>query len=136
MFARRRVQNRRSPRVRRHRVKQGRTDRRQYDNIHRAILTGLLSSVALRGDGYEYSVAGGGKAHVWPGSGVFQQKPKWLVAAEVVETTRRYLRTCGQIDPRWIERIAGHLVKRTYHGVHWDPPTLRPWPWSGSRSLA
>ncbi len=86
-----------------HRVKQGRTDRRQYDNVHRAILTGLLSSLALRGDGYEYSVAGGGKANVWPGSGVFQQKPKWLVAAEVVETTRRYLRTCGQIDPRWIE---------------------------------
>ena len=104
-----------------HRVKQGRTDRRQYDNIHRAILTGLLSSVALRGDNYEYSVAGGGKAHVWPGSGVFQQKPKWLVGAEVVETTRRYLRTCGQIDPRWIARIAGHLVKRTYHGVHWEP---------------
>ncbi len=39
----------------------------------------------------------------------------------MVETTRRYLRTCGQIDPRWIEPIAGHLVKRTYHGVHWAP---------------
>ena len=104
-----------------HRVKQGRTDRQQYDNVHRAILTGLLSSLAFRGDGYEYSVAGGGKANLWPGSGVFQQKPKWLVAAEVVETTRRYLRTCGQIDPRWIEPLAGHLVKRTYHGVHWAP---------------
>ena len=81
----------------------------------------MLSSLAIRGDGYEYTVAGGGKAHLWPGSGVFQQKPKWLVAAEVVETTRRYLRTCGRIDPRWIEPIAGHLVKRTYHGVHWAP---------------
>jgi len=104
-----------------HRVKQGRTDRRQYDNVHRAILTGLLSSLANRGDGYEYTVAGGGKALLWPGSGLFKQKPKWVVAAEVVETTRRYLRTCGQIDPRWIERIAGHLIKRTYHGVHWAP---------------
>jgi ATP-dependent helicase HrpA len=104
-----------------HRVKRGQTDRQQYDSIHRAILTGLLSSLALRGDGYEYTVAGGGKAHLWPGSGVFKQKPKWVVAAELVETTRRYLRTCGQIDPRWIERIAGHLVKRTYHGVHWAP---------------
>ena len=55
-----------------HRVKQGRTDRQQYDNVHRAILTGLLSNLALRGDGYEYTVAGGGKAHLWPGSGVFQ----------------------------------------------------------------
>ena len=43
------------------------------------------------------------------------------MAAEVVETTRRYLRTCGRIDPRWIEPIAGHLVKRTYRGVHWAP---------------
>src|SRR5208283_4648918 len=96
-------------------------DRQQYDNVHRAILTGLLSSLALRGDGYEYGVAGGGKAHIWPGSGVFEQKPKWLVGAEVVETTRRYLRTCGQVDPRWIEPIAAHLVKRSYHGVHWAP---------------
>ena len=104
-----------------HRVKQGRTDRQQYDKVHRAILTGLLSSLAHRGDGYEYTVAGGGKANLWPGSGIFQQKPKWLVAAEVVETTRRYLRICGQIDARWIEPIAGHLVKRSYHGVHWAP---------------
>jgi ATP-dependent helicase HrpA len=103
------------------RVKHGRTDPAQYDNLHRAILTGLLSSVALRGDGYEYTVAGGGKGHIWPGSGVFPQRPKWLVAAEVVETTRRYLRTCGQIDPRWIEPIAGHVLRRSYHGVHWAP---------------
>ncbi len=65
-------------------------------------------------------MAGGGKANIWPGSGLFKQKPKWIVAAELVETTRRYLRTCGRIDPRWIEPIAGHLVKRTYHGVQWD----------------
>ena len=102
------------------RGKQDRTDPRQYDNVHRAILTGLLSNLANRGEGYEYTVAGGGKASIWPGSGLFKQKPKWLVAAELVETTRRYLRTCGRIDPRWIEPIAGHLVKRTYHGVQWD----------------
>ncbi|MGA2061549.1 MAG: ATP-dependent RNA helicase HrpA, partial [Thermoguttaceae bacterium] len=103
------------------RIKQGRTDQQQYDNLHRAILAGLLSNVALRGDGHEYSVAGGGKANIWPGSGLFQQKPQWLVAAELVETTRRYMRTCARIDPIWIEPIAGHLVKRSYHGVHWDP---------------
>ncbi len=102
------------------RVKQGHTERQQFDQIHRAVLPGLLSNVALRGDGYEYAVAGGGKGHVWPGSGLFEQKPKWLVAAELVETTRRYMRTCGRIDPRWIESMAGHLVKRSYHGVHWE----------------
>jgi ATP-dependent helicase HrpA len=99
----------------------GRTERKQYDAIHRAILTGLLSNLAMRGDGYEYSVGGGGKANLWPGSGVFQGKPRWLVAAELVETTRRYLRTCGRIERRWIEPIAAHLVKRSYHGVYWDP---------------
>jgi ATP-dependent helicase HrpA len=102
-------------------VKQGRTERQQYDEVHRAILSGLLSSLAQRGDGYDYTVAGGGKANLWPGSGIFKAKPKWVVAAELVETTRRYLRTCGRIDPRWIEPIAGHLVKRSYHGVHWAP---------------
>ena len=53
------------------------------------------------------------RAYLWPGSGVFQEKPKWVVAAELVETTRRYLRICARIDPRWIEPIAGHLVKRS-----------------------
>ena len=93
----------------------------KHDAIHRAILTGLLSSLAIRGEMHDYSVAGGGKANLWPGSGVFRGKPKWIVAAEVVETTRRYLRTCGRIDPRWIERLAGHLVKRSYSDLHWDP---------------
>jgi ATP-dependent helicase HrpA len=104
-----------------HRLAQGQTDRQQYDNIHRAILTGLLSNIALRTEMNDYAVAGGGKANVWPGSGLFKPKPKWLVAAELVETTRRYLRTCGRIDPRWIEPIAAHLVKRTYHNVTWEP---------------
>jgi ATP-dependent helicase HrpA len=92
----------------------------RYDAIHRAILTGLLSSIALRGDGHEYTVAGGGKASVWPGSGMFRGNTKWVVAAEQVETTRRYLRCCARIDPRWIEPLAGHLLKRTYSDAHWE----------------
>ncbi len=88
--------------------------------IHRAILTGLLSSLAQKGETYEYAIAGGGKGNIWPGSGVFQGRPKWIVAAEVVETTRRYLRCCAKIDPRWIESLAGHLVKRSYRDPHWD----------------
>ena len=47
----------------------------------------------------------GGKAEPWPGSGMFHSKTKWIVAAEQVETTRRYLRCCGRIDPRWIEPL-------------------------------
>ena len=90
------------------------------DAIHRALLTGLLSNIAQRGETHEYNVAGGGKALVWPGSGTFAKKPKWVVAAEQIETTKRYLRTVAQIDPAWVERLATHLVKRTYSEPHWD----------------
>jgi ATP-dependent helicase HrpA len=92
----------------------------KYDAIHRAILAGLLSSIALRGEAHDYLVAGGGKANLWPGSGIFKSKTRWIVAAEQVETTRRYLRCCGRIDPRWLEPFAGHLIKRTYSDLHWD----------------
>ena len=78
----------------------------KYDSIHRAILAGLLSSIAMRGEGHDYNVAGGGKANLWPGSGMFRSKAKWIVAAEQVETTRRYLRCCGRIDPA-LDRAAG-----------------------------
>ena len=91
-----------------------------YDAIHRAILTGLLSGIAQRGEGHEYTVAGGGKVVLWPGSGLFRGTAKWVVAAEQVETTRRYLRCCARIDPRWIEPLAGHLIKRTYSDMHWE----------------
>ncbi len=94
--------------------------RDQYEPIHRAILTGLLSSVATRDDSGQYAVAGGGKALLWPGSGIFGGRPKWVVAAELVETGRRYLRFCAKVQPRWIEPIAAHLVKRAYSDVHWD----------------
>ena len=85
----------------------------------------------MRGEGHDYNVAGGGKANLWPGSGMFHSKTKWIVAAEQVETTRRYLRCCGRIDPRWIEPLAAHLIKRTYSELHWEANGPRPWPWSG-----
>ena len=95
-----------------------------YDAVHRAILTGLLANLGNRaGEGYEYNVAGGSKANLWPGSVLFQKKPSWVMAAESVETTRRYLRTCARIDPRWIEPAALHLVKRSYSEPHWQRKT-------------
>ncbi|MCY2962560.1 MAG: ATP-dependent RNA helicase HrpA [Planctomycetota bacterium] len=89
--------------------------------IHRALLTGLLSNVAMKGEGSEYTVGGGGKVFLWPGSGLLQHKPKWVVAGEQIETSKRYLRTIGKIDPGWIERLASHLVKRSYSDPAWDP---------------
>jgi ATP-dependent helicase HrpA len=91
------------------------------DAIHRALLTGFLSSIAQRsGETSEYLTGGGLKGVVWPGSGTFAKKPKWVVAAEVVETSKQYLRTVARIDPAWIEALAGHLVTRTQSEPHWD----------------
>jgi ATP-dependent helicase HrpA len=100
--------------------------RDDYDAIHRAILAGLLASVALRTETYEYTAAGGNKAYLWPGSGLFSKRPGWIAAAEMVETGKRYLRTCARIDPRWIEPLADHLVKRTYLDPHWDRASGTP----------
>ncbi len=90
------------------------------DAIHRALLAGLLSNIAYRPEGFEYSGAGGGKFFLWPGSSLFKKKPKWIVAAELVETTKRYLRTVARINPDWIEPLAGHLVNRTYSEPRWS----------------
>ena len=87
--------------------------------IHQALLTGFLSGVAYLSGDHEYTGAGGTKFHLWPGSGLFQTKPKWIVAAEVVETTRRYGRTVARINPNWLEPLAEHLVKRSYSDPHW-----------------
>ncbi|MDZ7619982.1 MAG: DUF3418 domain-containing protein, partial [Patescibacteria group bacterium] len=94
--------------------------RNEYEPIHRAILTGLLTNIANRSGKFDYAGTGGGKLHLWPGSGLFQAKPKWVVGAEMVETTKRYLRCCAQVDPAWIEPLALHLVRRSYSDPHWD----------------
>jgi ATP-dependent helicase HrpA len=88
--------------------------------IHRAILGGLLSNVAVRSDRYMYTTAASGKFQVWPGSAVFDSRPRWIVAAELVETTRRYLRVCARINRQWIESLAPHLLRRFYSDLRWE----------------
>ncbi|HVX15819.1 MAG TPA: ATP-dependent RNA helicase HrpA [Pirellulales bacterium] len=95
--------------------------RNDYEGIHRALLAGFLSSVAHRNESSEYTVAGGQKAILWPGSAAYGSRPRWVMAGEVLETSRRYLRTVARINPRWIEPLAEHLVKRTHRDPHWDP---------------
>jgi ATP-dependent helicase HrpA len=90
------------------------------DAIHRALLAGLLSNIAVRGETNEYTGAGDQSFFLWPGSAASQKKPKWIVAAELVETTRRFARTIAPINPDSLEKIGGHLVKRSYSEPHWD----------------
>ncbi len=92
----------------------------RYEAIHQSLLTGLLSGVAMAGDKNEYTAAGGLKLFLWPGSGVFTTQPKWIVAAEKVETSKQYARTVARIEPRWIEGIAAHLLKRSHSDPHWS----------------
>ena len=91
-----------------------------YNAIHRSLLAGYLSGIAMLGDRHEFTGAGGIKFHLWPGSGVFESKPKWIVASEIVETSRRYGRTVGKIAPEWIEPLADHLVSRKFVDPHWS----------------
>ena len=91
-----------------------------FNSIHRSLLTGLLSGIATNTQTFEYLGAGGTKFHLWPGSGVFENKPKWIVAAEIVETAKRYGRTIGRISPEWIEPISKHLAKSNYSDPHWS----------------
>lgn len=95
-------------------------DANRYASIHQALLTGLLSGVAMAGEKNEYTGAGGIKLFLWPGSGVFEAKPKWIVAAELVETTRQYARNVAKIQPAWIEATGDHVLKSSYSEPHWS----------------
>ncbi|MGH7214617.1 MAG: DUF3418 domain-containing protein [Tepidisphaeraceae bacterium] len=89
--------------------------------VHRALLSGLLGHVGTRGDApHEYQGVGNRRFHLFPGSGQFHRKPPWVMAAELVETTRLYARTVASIKPEWVERAAPQLVKRTYTDPRWS----------------
>ncbi len=92
----------------------------RYAAIHQSLMTGLLSGIAMAGEKNEYNGAGGLKLFLWPGSGVSNTKPKWVIAGELVETSRQFARTVARIDPAWIEKIAGHLLKRSHQDPHWS----------------
>ena len=95
-------------------------DEPTYAAIHQSLLAGLLAGVATAGDKNEYTGGGGLKLFLWPGSGVFSKKPKWIVAAELVETAKQYARTVAQVQPQWIESVGAHLIKRSHSDAHWS----------------
>jgi ATP-dependent helicase HrpA len=91
------------------------------DRIHVAVLSGLLSQVGLReAETREFLGARGAKFAIFPGSPLAKKPPRWVMAAELVETSRLWARTVARIQPEWIEPLAGHLVKRTYSEPHWS----------------
>ncbi len=101
------------------------TDDAGYEKIHRALLTGLLSNIGFRHEQYEYLGGRGLKFFIFPGSGLHKIKPKWIMAAEQVETSKVYARNVARIEPEWIEQCAEHLVKHNYYDPHWAKKSAR-----------
>jgi ATP-dependent helicase HrpA len=92
-----------------------------HDAIHRSVLSGLLSHIGLRDvEKREYIGARGARFGISPGSSLFKKQPQWVMSAELVETTRLWARVNARTDPVAIERLAGHLVKRSYSEPHWE----------------
>ncbi|MCK4840493.1 MAG: ATP-dependent RNA helicase HrpA, partial [Methylococcales bacterium] len=91
-----------------------------YETIHCALLPGLLSNIGFRHEQYEYVGARNLKFFIFPGSGQHKARPKWIMAAEQVETSKVYARTVAKIEPQWIEQCAPHLVKSSYYEPHWE----------------
>ncbi|WP_268248434.1 ATP-dependent RNA helicase HrpA [Halomonas urumqiensis] len=88
--------------------------------LHKALLPGLLSHLGLATENREYLGARNRKFFIHPGSGLAKKSPKWLMAFELIETSKLFARTVARIDPQWIEPVAGHLVKRSYSEPHWE----------------
>ncbi|KAA6185261.1 ATP-dependent RNA helicase HrpA [Thiohalocapsa marina] len=91
-----------------------------FEEIHRALLTGLLSNIGLKDEQREYLGARGGRFYIHPSSALFGAGPKWIVCAERVETTRQYGRIAAKVQPGWIEAAGAHLIKRSYAEPHWQ----------------
>ncbi|TGG95553.1 ATP-dependent RNA helicase HrpA [Natronospirillum operosum] len=89
-----------------------------YESLHRALLAGLLSQIAQWKEGKEYTLARGRRSILFPGSPLYRKPPKWLMAAELVETTQLYARMAARIDPAWCEALAPHLIRRSYSEPH------------------
>ena len=90
-------------------------------HIHLSLLAGLLSHLGLKDtDKNEYLGARSAKFAVFPGSALFKKPPRWIMSAELVETSRLWARVNARIEPEWVEPLAQHLVKRSYSEPHWE----------------
>lgn len=90
-------------------------------SVHTSLLAGLLSHIGLKDtDKNEYLGARGAKFAVFPGSALFKKPPRFIMSAELVETSRLWARVNAKVEPEWIEPLAGHLIKRTYSEPHWE----------------
>ncbi|USH04106.1 ATP-dependent RNA helicase HrpA [Grimontia kaedaensis] len=92
-----------------------------YQSIHMSLLAGLLSHIGLKDqEKNEYQGARNARFNIFPGSGIFKKQPKWVMVAELVETSKLWGRVAAKIQPEWVEPLAKHLIKRSYSEPHWE----------------
>ena len=96
-----------------------------FEQVHLALLAGLLGNVGCRvldADRGEppYAGARGIKFYLWPGSSLLKKAGRWIMAAELVETSRLFARTIANIEPAWLERVGAHLLKKSHGDPHWE----------------
>ncbi|WP_281258950.1 ATP-dependent RNA helicase HrpA [Photobacterium indicum] len=92
-----------------------------YDSIHQSLLAGMLSHIGIKDqEKNEYQGARNARFNIFPGSGIFKKQPKWVMVAELVETSKLWGRIAAKIQPEWVEPLAQHLLKRSYSEPHWE----------------
>lgn len=92
---------------------------KRYEGVHRALLSGLLSNIATKDIDDEYNATRSRHVHLFPGSAQSKRKPKWLVAADYLETSRLFAHTIGEIQPQWVVDTGKHLCRFTYSSAHY-----------------
>ncbi len=91
-----------------------------YIELHKSLLCGYLANIAHKKEKHLFQAAKGQTAMIFPGSGIFNRAGEWIVAAEFVETSQLFARTAANIDPQWLEELAGDLCTRTFSAPHWE----------------
>jgi ATP-dependent helicase HrpA len=92
-----------------------------YEQLHLSLLTGLLGNIGYKSDEEaHYLGARGIKFYIWPGSALAKKAGRWIISAELVDTSRLYGRCIAQIQPEWLEKIGGHLLKKSYGEPRWE----------------
>jgi ATP-dependent helicase HrpA len=91
-----------------------------YERIHRSVLSGFLSNIAQKKENNIYRAAKGREVMIFPGSGLFNKAKNWIVAEEMMETSRLFARTVANIGSDWLEDLGGDLCQRTYLDPHWE----------------
>ncbi|MFC6634798.1 ATP-dependent RNA helicase HrpA [Microbulbifer taiwanensis] len=93
---------------------------KNYAAVHSAIVPGLLGNIGVRDENKEFIGCRNRRFHIFPGSGQFKKPPRWVVAGQLLETSRLFAHTVAKIEPDWVLAAAEHLVKRNYSEPHYD----------------